>query len=51
MLMRVLVQREGTAVASMTTKMMEHISTLDGRDAEEEEIVARNITATAYGGQ
>ncbi|KAL1941769.1 hypothetical protein VTO73DRAFT_6769 [Trametes versicolor] len=42
--------REGTAVASMTTKMMEHISTLDGRDAEEEEIVARNITATAYGG-
>lgn len=45
------VQREGTAVASMTTTMMEHISTLEGRDAEEEETIARNTTAVAYGGQ
>ncbi len=35
----------------MTTVMMERISALEGRDAEEEEIVARNITAVAYGGQ
>lgn len=44
-------QREGTAVPSMTTAMMERIFKLEGPDIEEEEKIARNTAATAYGGQ
>ncbi|EIW55459.1 cytochrome P450 [Trametes versicolor FP-101664 SS1] len=43
-------QREGTAVPSMTTAMMERISKLEGPDNDEEEKIARNTAATAYGG-
>lgn len=32
----------------MTTAMMERIRTLEGSEAEEEELVAQNTTAAAY---
>lgn len=35
----------------MTTAMMERISKLEGPDIDEEEKIARNTAATAYGGQ
>ncbi|KAH9856473.1 CyP450 monooxygenase [Lenzites betulinus] len=41
--------REGTATPSITTKLMEHVSTFEGEEAAEEEIVARNTAGVAYG--
>nr|BED43007.1 cytochrome P450 monooxygenase [Trametes versicolor] len=41
---------QGTAVPSMTTAMMERMRTLEGSEAENEELVARNTTAAAYAG-
>lgn len=35
----------------MTTALMERNSALAGAEAEEEEIVARNTVAVAYGGK
>lgn len=34
----------------MTTALMERISSMEGTEAEEEEVVARNTVAVAYGG-
>ncbi|KAI0833218.1 CyP450 monooxygenase [Trametes gibbosa] len=41
--------REGIAKPSMTTTLMERVSMLEGKEAEEEEIIARNTAAVAYG--
>ncbi|KAI0634877.1 CyP450 monooxygenase [Trametes polyzona] len=41
--------RKGSATPSMTTVLMERISTLGDQEAAEEEIVARNTVAVAYG--
>ncbi|KAI0827125.1 CyP450 monooxygenase [Trametes gibbosa] len=41
--------REGTAAPSMTTVLMERIAGQKGTDAAEEQIVARNTVAVAYG--
>lgn len=47
------VQREGTAAPSMATVLMDHISGQKGTDEEaaDEETVARNTVAVAYGGE